>query len=211
MTGEANATSKAPFAGERPEGTRHDSNGASSIAEKLDRGAGCTGTKPLRQVEAAHDGQSMSASWATTLATAIRKAPRDTYTGRIPSRFHGEPVTDAGVNALYLGTWAGRWRCQRRRHAGRRSARLAARALGGRRQARRVVAGRRLITRSVRASYRDAAGGVERVARDPELRRGARPPLDGARFSTLARPLAASCRASRARAIAASATAPTTR
>jgi D-amino peptidase len=109
MVGEANAAIEGAFAGGATDVTVNDSHGQmfNLTPEKLDpRARLVQGKKPYSMVEAARDGNFGVALFVGYHARAghPRGTIAHTYTGRITlASVNGRPITEAGMNALYLG------------------------------------------------------------------------------------------------------------
>lgn len=109
MTGEANAAIEGAFLGGATEVTVNDSHGQmfNLTPEKLDpRARLVQGKKPYSMVEAARDGGFGVALFVGYHARAghPRGTIAHTYTGRITlATVNDRPITEAGMNALYLG------------------------------------------------------------------------------------------------------------
>ena len=109
MVGEANAAIEGAFDGGATEVTVNDSHGQmfNLTPEKLDpRARLVQGKKPWSMVEAAREGQFDVALFVGYHARAghPRGTIAHTYTGRITlAEVNGRPITEAGVNGLYLG------------------------------------------------------------------------------------------------------------
>jgi D-amino peptidase len=109
MLGEANAAIEGAFAGGATEVTVNDSHGQmfNLSPERLDpRARYVSGTKPYSMVEAARDAAFAVALFVGYHARAghPRGVIGHTYTTRLVRvEINGRPVTEAGVNALYLG------------------------------------------------------------------------------------------------------------
>ena len=109
MVGEANAAIEGAFDGGATEVTVNDSHGAmyNLSPEKMDpRARLVQGKKPWSMVEAAHDSHFDVAMFVGYHARAghPRGTIAHTYTGRVTlAEIGGRAVTEAGMNALYLG------------------------------------------------------------------------------------------------------------
>ncbi|MEX2547614.1 MAG: M55 family metallopeptidase [Chloroflexota bacterium] len=109
MVGEANAAIEGAFAGGATEVTVNDSHGQmfNLSPEKLDpRARLVQGKKPYSMVEAARDGGFDVALFIGYHARAGHPTGTiaHTYTGRITLvQVNDRPITEAGMNALYLG------------------------------------------------------------------------------------------------------------
>jgi D-amino peptidase len=109
MVGEANAAIEGAFAGGATAVTVNDSHGQmfNLTPEKLDpRARLVQGKKPYSMVEAAADGHFDLAMFVGYHARAghPRGTIAHTYTGRITlATVNDRPITEAGMNALYLG------------------------------------------------------------------------------------------------------------
>lgn len=109
MVGEANAAIEGAFAGGATDVTVNDSHGQmfNLTPEKLDpRARLVQGKKPYSMVEAARDAGFGLALFVGYHARAghPRGTIAHTYTGRITlAEVNGRPITEAGMNALYLG------------------------------------------------------------------------------------------------------------
>lgn len=110
MEGEANAAIEGAFAGGATHVTVNDSHGSmfNLRPAQLDRRARLVqGTKPLSMVEAARDAHFDVALFVGYHARAghPRGTISHTYTGKITlALVNGRPISEAGMNALYLGT-----------------------------------------------------------------------------------------------------------
>jgi D-amino peptidase len=109
MVGEANAAIEGAFDGGATDVTVNDSHGQmfNLAPAQLDARARLVqGTKPFSMVEAARDGSFDIALFVGYHARAghPRGTIAHTYTGRITlASINGRPVTEAAMNALYLG------------------------------------------------------------------------------------------------------------
>ena len=109
MVGEANAAIEGAFDGGATEVTVNDSHGQmfNLTPEKLDpRARLVQGKKPWSMVEAAREGHFDVALFVGYHARAghPRGTIAHTYTGRITLvEVNGRPITEAGINGLYLG------------------------------------------------------------------------------------------------------------
>ncbi len=109
MVGEANAAVEGCFDGGATDVTVNDSHGAmyNLTPEKMDpRARLVQGKKPWSMVEAARDSHFDVALFVGYHARAghPRGTIAHTYTGRVTlAEVNGRPVTEAGMNALYLG------------------------------------------------------------------------------------------------------------
>jgi D-amino peptidase len=109
MVGEANAAIEGAFAGGATDVTVNDSHGQmfNLTPEKLDpRARLVQGKKPYSMVEAAREGAFDVALFVGYHARAghPRGTIAHTYTGRITlAAVNGRPITEAGMNGLYLG------------------------------------------------------------------------------------------------------------
>jgi D-amino peptidase len=111
MVGEANAAVEGAFAGGATEVTVNDSHGQmfNLTPENLDpRARLVQGKKPYSMVEAARDGGFGLALFVGYHARAGHPTGTlaHTYTGRITlAQVNDRPITEAGMNALYLGAF----------------------------------------------------------------------------------------------------------
>ena len=109
MVGEANAAVEGSFEGGATEVTVNDSHGQmyNLTPEKMDARARLVqGKKPWSMVEAARDSQFDLAMFVGYHARAghPRGTIAHTYTGKVTlATVNGRPVTEAAINALYLG------------------------------------------------------------------------------------------------------------